>query len=111
MEFGTSCCLTLFSSDRPNEGAHLLHTLVLRYHALANDPSPSIILAATIYETPDASKEGLNLLVLVAELYNAGVISSRLIYDLVRSFVEGGREEEVMGEREVEGLLKILRCA
>jgi len=63
----------------------------------------------TIYETPDASKESLNLLVLIAELYNAGVVSSKLIYDLVRGFLgeEGGA---VMDEKAVEGLLKILRC-
>jgi hypothetical protein len=39
---------------------------------------------ANLYETPDAGKEALNLLTLIAELYNAGVIGSGLIYDLIR---------------------------
>ena len=71
---------------------------------------PAIPMAPTIYETPDASKAGLNLIVLISELYNAGVISSNLIYDLIRSLLESGQSEEVMGEREVEGLLRIMRC-
>lgn len=87
-----------------------MHTVVLRYHVLAGDGEISTPMEATIYETPDASKEGLNLLVLIAELYNAGVISAKLIYDLVRSFLEHDDPEEVMGEKEVEGLLRILRC-
>lgn len=88
-----------------------MHTLVMRYNALTTISTPSTPLSATIYETPDASKEGLNLLVLIAELYNAGVVSSKLVYDLVRGFLRSGDEEEMMDEREVEGLLKILRCS
>jgi len=88
-----------------------VHTLVMRYNALTTISTPSTPLSATIYETPDASKEGLNLLVLIAELYNAGVVSSKLVYDLVRGVLRSGDEEEMMDEREVEGLLKILRCS
>ncbi|WWD17639.1 hypothetical protein CI109_102080 [Kwoniella shandongensis] len=93
-------------------GAHFVHTLIMRYHNLVTTPeSDTTPLQATIYETPDASKESLNLLTLVAELYNAQVIGSKLIYDLIRGFLEDGDEVEIMGERQVEGLLKILRCS
>jgi nucleolar MIF4G domain-containing protein 1 len=91
-------------------GAHFVHTLVTRYNDLATNGATTTQLEATIYETPDASKEALNLLTLIAELYNAGVIGSGLIYDLIRGFLGSGTEEEVMAEREVEALLKVLRC-
>ncbi|WVF70452.1 hypothetical protein IAT40_005242 [Kwoniella sp. CBS 6097] len=94
-------------------GAHFVHTLIMRYHNLTTNPTAesAIKLEANIYETPDASKEALNLLTLIAELYNAQVIGSKLIYDLIKGFLEAGDEKEVMGERAVEGLLKILRCS
>ncbi|WVR06094.1 hypothetical protein IAU60_003122 [Kwoniella sp. DSM 27419] len=93
-------------------GAHFVHTLIMRYHNLSSDPSVQTAkLEANIYETPDASKEALNLLTLIAELYNAQVIGSKLIYDLVRGFLEENHGEEVMSERAVEGLLKVLRCS
>ncbi|ODN78032.1 hypothetical protein L202_05115 [Cryptococcus amylolentus CBS 6039] len=102
-------------------GAHFTHTLVMKYiHALSSSSSSSdgttepkeSTIQATLYETPDAGKEALNLLTLIAELYNAQVVGSRLIYDLVRGFIDSeGKEGEVMGEREVEGLLKVLRCS
>lgn len=91
-------------------GAHFVHTLVTRYNDLASNGVTTTQLEATIYETPDASKEALNLLTLIAELYNAGVVGSGLIYDLIRGFLASGTEEEVMAEREVEALLKVLRC-
>ena len=92
-------------------GAHFVHTLATRYHTLTTDPNAQTTsLAATIYETPNASKESLNLLTLISELFNAGVIGSGLIYDLVRGFLASGNDVEVMGEKEVEGLLKILKC-
>lgn len=98
-------------------GAHFLHTLITKYSGLQNqsllsaEGQLSTTIQATIYETPDAGKESLNLLTLIAELYNAQVVGSRLIYDLIRGFLDGeGEKGEVMGEREVEGLLKILRC-
>jgi hypothetical protein len=82
----------------------------MRYHALSIGSSATSTLPANIYETPDASKESLNLLVLIAELYNAQVISAKLIYDLIRGFIESGSTEQgVLGEREVEGLLKVLK--
>ena len=90
-------------------GAHLVLTLVKRYHTLIADPSQAVHLAATIYETPDASKEGLNLLAFISELYNAGIVSAKLIYDLVRNLLKDDGDE-IMREREVEGLLRILRC-
>ncbi|EIW72369.1 hypothetical protein TREMEDRAFT_25710, partial [Tremella mesenterica DSM 1558] len=92
-------------------GAHFVYTLVSRYNTLAGGLSPPTLLAETIYETPDASKEGLNLLTLIAELYNAQVVSATLIYDLIRRFLDSGSEAEVIGEQEVEGLLKIMQSS
>jgi nucleolar MIF4G domain-containing protein 1 len=94
-------------------GAHFVHTLVMRYNSLVNSPTASTaVLQATIYETPDASKEALNLLVLIAELYNAQVVSSKLVYDYIRGFLntKSDEGEGIMTESAVEGLLKILRC-
>ena len=89
-----------------------MHTLVTRYHRLFSDPaSTESHIQSTIYETPDAGKEALNLLTLIAELYNTGVIGSGLIYDLIRGFLAASpQNEEIMGEKEVEALLRILRC-
>ena len=81
-------------------GAHFLHTLVMRYKNPTSNPAP----AATIYETPDASKESLNLLTLVAELYNVGVVGPKLIYDLIREFIDND-----LHETDVEGLLKLVK--
>ena len=81
-------------------GAHFLHTLVMRYKNPTSNSAP----AATIYETPDASKESLNLLTLVAELYNVGVVGPKLIYDLIREFIDNG-----LHETDVEGLLKLVK--
>jgi hypothetical protein len=72
----------------------------MRYKSPSLAPAP----AATIYETPDASKESLNLLTLVAELYNVGVVGPKLIYDLIREFIDHG-----LYETDVEGLLKIVK--
>nr|XP_018267412.1 MIF4G/MA4 domain-containing protein [Kwoniella dejecticola CBS 10117]OBR89570.1 MIF4G/MA4 domain-containing protein [Kwoniella dejecticola CBS 10117] len=94
-------------------GAHFVHTLIMRYqNALSGPRSNEATIQGNIYETPDASKEALNLLTLIAELYNAQVIGSKLIYDLIKGFLENGKvDEEVMGESAVEGLLKVLRCS
>lgn len=81
-------------------GAHFLHTLIMRYKNPAQTSTP----IATIYETPDASKESLNLLTLVAELYNAGVVGPKLIYDLIRELIDAGLREE-----DVERLLKLVK--
>jgi hypothetical protein len=72
----------------------------MRYKNPSSGPAP----AATIYETPDASKESLNLLTLVAELYNVGVVGPKLIYDLIREFIDHG-----LNETDVEGLLKLVK--
>lgn len=56
-------------------------------------------------DTMDAvSKEPLNLIVCLAELYNFGVISCVLVYDIIRQLFK-----ETIGELEAELLLKILR--
>jgi nucleolar MIF4G domain-containing protein 1 len=85
---------------------------VTRYDSLSK-PSTSTASLTTqipgsIYSPPDAGKEALNLLTLISELYNAGVVGSGLIYDLVRTFLDS--EAAGMGEGDVEGILKVLRC-
>lgn len=72
----------------------------MRYKSPVQTSAPS----ATIYETPDASKEPLNLLTLVAELYNAGVVGPKLIYDLIRELIDAG-----LREQDVERLLKLVK--
>lgn len=52
-------------------------------------------------------KEALNLLALIAELYNAGVIGSVLVYDLIRGFLADSAAG--IGEKAIESLLKVLR--
>lgn len=98
-------------------GAHFTHTLVTRYQSIATlpplqkplqtspTPSSSVPKDDNLYQPNDGSKESLNLLSLISELYNAKVISSGLIYDLVRQFLSIGLEESG-----VEGLLRIVKC-
>lgn len=84
---------------------------MLRYRTLSQDPKTDpTAIDATIYETPDISKEALNLLTLIAELFNAGVIGSGLIYDLIRGFIHSGSSKEILGELATESLLKVLKC-
>lgn len=92
-------------------GAHFLHTVVVKYISSASSSATRTENGETpdqgsIYQPADPSKESLNLLTLIAELYNVGVTGPGLIYDLIRRFVQRG-----LGEDEVEGLLKILKCA
>ena len=88
-------------------GAHFVQTLVKKYHDLAKEAAATEA-KDTASDEVDTHKEAFNLLTLIAELYNAGVVGAGLIYDLVREFIGNG--DEVMGERSVEGLLKILKC-
>lgn len=112
VEFGTSSRLAPVLLTVP--GAHFLQSLVNQYHTLAtmtpsSQPSEeaSSSTPTTPFLAPDAGKQPLNLLVLICELYNAQLVSSGLIYDLIRNFLQG---DGVMGEFEVEALLKVLRC-
>lgn len=58
------------------------------------------------FEGKPGSKEALNLVAFVAELYNFGVVACVLIYDLVRLFIDGGGGLE---ELEVELLVKVVK--
>lgn len=58
------------------------------------------------FEGKPGSKEALNLVAFVAELYNFGVVACVLIYDLVRLFIDSGRGLE---ELEVELLVKVVK--
>lgn len=88
-------------------GAHFVQTLVKKYHELAQHAAPTAEEAAE--NDNDPSREAFNLLTLIAELYNAGVIGAGLIYDLIRGFI--GSSGDGMSERGVEGLMKIVKCA
>ncbi|KAJ2935373.1 hypothetical protein H1R20_g1721, partial [Candolleomyces eurysporus] len=57
-------------------------------------------------ESSDHGKECSNLIVLISELYNFQVISCVLVFDIVRSLLEGA-----VSEFDVELLLKILRSS
>lgn len=85
-------------------GAHFLQTVVKKYHELYARTAPT----STSADDDDTAKEAFNLLTLTAELFNAGVVGSQLVYDLVRGFIGNG--DDVMSERSVEGLLKVLKC-
>ncbi len=85
-------------------GAHFVQTLVKKYNEEFARTAPT----STAADDDDAAKEAFNLLTLIAELFNAGVLGSQLLYDLVRGFI--GEGDELMSERSVEGLLKILKC-
>ena len=56
--------------------------------------------------TPDEAKgkECSNLIILLSELYNFQVISCVLVYDIIRSLLDGD-----LSETDVELLLKLLR--
>ncbi|GAA5858791.1 hypothetical protein JCM1840_006558 [Sporobolomyces johnsonii] len=56
------------------------------------------------FEGRPGSKECLNVVAFLAELYNFGVVSCGLVYDLVRLFIESG-----LGELEVELLSKVIK--
>ncbi|KAJ9092107.1 hypothetical protein QFC21_006973 [Naganishia friedmannii] len=94
--------------SNPMTGAHVVQTLVLKYKSLVDQ------LQGTAAEEEQAGKQPLNMLTLIAELYNFQVISCRLIYDLIRGFIENivPQGQEVTGvEFPVEGLLKVLRAS
>lgn len=111
IEFGESE-FDAMGSMLTSQGAHLVHTIVLRYQAaLSGSTATATPMPSTIYETPDASKESLNLLTLISELYNAQVVSAKLIYDLIMGFINAEPDDgSVLGERQVEGLLRITKC-
>ncbi|GAA6064075.1 hypothetical protein JCM10212_002717 [Sporobolomyces blumeae] len=56
------------------------------------------------FEGRPGSKQALNLVSFLSELYNFGVVSCGLVYDLVRLFIERG-----LGELEVELLSKVVK--
>lgn len=81
----------------------------MRYHNQTD--ALSVPNKSTIYETSDGSKEAINLLTLIAELFNAQVVSAKIIYDLIRGFLEAPAPAgEIMGEKQVEGLLRMIKC-
>lgn len=76
---------------------------VLARGAHSASPSVSVDLSAQIEQQNDG-KECSNLLVLISELYNFQVISSVLVFDVIRTLLEGD-----LTEFKVELLLKLLR--
>lgn len=89
-------------------GGHFLQTAINRYFATI----PSSTDTTTTHSTEDAGKQALNILTLVAELYNFQVVGCLLIYDLIRGFIDDLTEagEGAKKDFAVEGLLKLLRC-
>ncbi len=66
--------------------------------------SPATPLPASIYETPDATKESLNLLTLNRRAVQCPGHLRELIYDLVLGFINADTDDDaLLGEREVEG--------
>ncbi|KAL7419240.1 suppressor of glycerol defect [Cryptotrichosporon argae] len=101
-------------------GAQVVQALVQRFHATTvGGGSTSAAGAAAaqtetagqdrLYQPAEEGREGINLLTLIAELYNTGVISASLIYDLIRSFVAEGDDQTVLPERSVERLLRVVK--
>lgn len=86
-------------------GASFIQSLTLRLIEHLDAPLPAADADGADDGSP-AGKEFLNLLALIAELYNFQVTSSVLIFDLVRRFLEG---DGLKDERSVEGLLRIVR--
>lgn len=77
-------------------GAQLLQSLVTRYLALD---------AQTQDET---GKQPLNLLTLIAELYNFQVVACLLVYDLIRGYID--KLTATQDEYPVEALLRVMKC-
>ena len=83
--------------------AHFVQTLVASYErhfASLQDTT----LSSTDTATEQDGKECSNLLVLISELYNFQVVSSALIFDIIRRLLSND-----LTELKVELLLKILR--
>lgn len=89
----------------------LYATMVGALHRIVGIEFGAHFVHATITKYRNADgKSSLNLLTLIAELYNAQTIGANLIYDLIRSFLTES-SEEVMSETQVESLLRLLRCS
>ncbi|GAA5920034.1 hypothetical protein JCM5296_000953, partial [Sporobolomyces johnsonii] len=118
-------------SDRDNLGDHLVITyaaLVAALYRTVGIEFPAEVLAKAVeqfdaalakhheareqgteeqdegFEGRPGSKECLNVVAFLAELYNFGVVSCGLVYDLVRVFIESGP-----GELDVELLSKVIK--
>lgn len=77
-------------------GAQLLQSLVTRYLELDSQTQD------------ETGKQPLNLLTLIAELYNFQVVACLLIYDLIRGFIE--KMTATQDEYPVEALLRVMKC-
>jgi nucleolar MIF4G domain-containing protein 1 len=82
----------------PGTAAHFVQTLVLSYEQHYGK------LSSTTDVTEPEGKECSNLLVLISELYNFQVISSILVFDVIRALLAGD-----LTEFNVELLLKVVR--
>lgn len=82
----------------PDTAAHFVQTLVLSYE------QHYAKISSTTDVTELEGKECSNLLVLISELYNFQVISSILVFDIIRALLAGD-----LTEFNVELLLKVVR--
>ncbi|KAI9060646.1 ARM repeat-containing protein [Trametes sanguinea] len=75
-----------------------------KHFAELNDPNNAAVAANTGNDDEPLGKECSNLVVLLSELYNFQVISSVLMYDVIRALLDGD-----LTEFKVELLLKVTR--
>ncbi|KAI0649110.1 ARM repeat-containing protein [Trametes meyenii] len=75
-----------------------------KHFVALNDPSTALPPVSTNTDEEPAGKECSNLVVLLSELYNFQVISSILMYDVIRALLDGD-----LTEFKVELLLKVAR--
>ena len=83
---------------------HVVALYERHYDALRAEPGGAP--AGPGDESETRGKECSNLIVLLSELYNFQVISCVLVYDVIRSLLDGA-----LDEFRVELLLKLLRSA
>jgi nucleolar MIF4G domain-containing protein 1 len=84
--------------------AHFVQTLVASYERHFASLQDTTISSTDYTATEQDGKECSNLLVLISELYNFQVVSSILIFDVIRHLLS-----DDLTELKVELLLKILR--
>lgn len=90
--------------------AHFIESCIASYeshYASIDHSSGAVSDDPNQPDTVIQGKECMNLIVLISEMYNFQVISCILVYDLIRSLLNG----EKLNEVDVELLLKITRSA
>lgn len=84
----------IYKAIGPDFGAQMVERLVERFDQCYNYAG----------EQESSSKEAMNLLSLMAQLYNLQVIGSELVFDYIRTFLRS------LSELHTELLLRVVRC-